>query len=232
MRLDKYLAQCNIGTRSVVKKLISSKRVEVNDTIVSDPAAHINEATDSVKLDGEIIQYKRYRYFLLNKPAGCVTATKDNVHSTVMEHLTVENLADCAPVGRLDIDTEGVLLITNDGELAHRLLSPKNHVEKTYFARLDKPCPPEAVARFLEGIDIGDKKPTLPAKLEALSEPNEARLTICEGRFHQVKRMFKAMGCEVIYLKRETFGPLNADGLHPGEYRELSESEIEELRSV
>ena len=134
---------------------------------------------------------------------------------------------DCSPVGRLDLDTEGLLLITNDGRLSHELLSPTHHVSKTYYAKLDKPVPQDAVRLFKDGIDIGDEKPTLPAELDILDEDfPSARLTIYEGRFHQVKRMFKAVGCEVTYLRRESFGSLTLENLPKGEYKKITINEI------
>ena len=175
-------------------------------------------------------------YIMLNKPSGCVTACRDDTHSTVMDcldGLPKEVVGTLHPVGRLDIDTEGLLLITNDGELAHRLLAPKKHVAKTYFARI-RGCVDETdAAKMKEGLDIGEKRPTLPAELVILKagDISEIMLTITEGKFHQVKRMFEAVGKEVLYLKRLSMGTLTLDEtLESGQYRPLTEKEIEDLK--
>ena len=172
---------------------------------------------------------------LFYKPAGCVTATEDHMHKTVMDYLTDTVRSDLFPVGRLDIDTEGLLLITNDGAFAHDLLSPAKHVEKTYYAVIDGVVTVKDVICFENGVDIGEEKPTKPGKLRILnSEPeSEIELTITEGRFHQVKRMFEAVGKKVLYLKRISMGPLQlTDDLKPGEYRPLTEEEITALKTV
>lgn len=226
MRLDKYLCHCGKGSRSEVKKLIKSGQITVNNEPVKAPEYSVDIDSDVVTVRGEIIQYQKYLYYVLNKPKGVVTAVTDDRYRTVMSCLKSENIKDCFPVGRLDIDTEGLLLITNDGDLAHRLLSPKNHVEKTYFAILNETCPEDAVELFKNGVDIGDEKPTLPAKLEIGNNPKEVRLTITEGRFHQVKRMFQAVGRQVLYLKRERMGNLTLDGLKPGEYKIINPVQI------
>lgn len=232
MRLDKYLAFLGVGTRSQVKKIIRAGRLCVNGEIIRVPEEKIDEENDIVTLDGTVLVYNRFCYFMLHKPAGCVTAVSDDRYPTVMDYLSKDYLNEASPVGRLDLDTEGLLIITNDGELAHRLISPAYHVEKTYFARLNNPCPREAEALFLQGVDIGDKKLTLPAKLEILEDARQVRLTIKEGRYHQVKRMFLAVGCEVIYLKRESFGPLSLGELALGEYRALTSEELETLKKT
>lgn len=227
MRLDKFLCDCQIGTRSEVKKIIKAGRVTVNGTTQKTADIKIDEAKDIVCIDNKTLKYEKYLYYILHKPAGCVTANKDNLHKTVMEYMPNECKKDCSPVGRLDLDTEGLLLITNDGKLSHELLSPTHHVSKTYYAKLDKPVPQDAVRLFKDGIDIGDEKPTLPAELDILDEDfPSARLTIYEGRFHQVKRMFKAVGCEVTYLRRETFGSLTLENLPKGEYKKITINEI------
>ena len=173
------------------------------------------------------------QYFLLNKPAGCVTATKDNLSDTVMSFLPDNAREDLFPVGRLDKDTEGLLLITNDGQLAHELLSPKKHVDKTYFAVIGGKVKEEHIQQFQEGLDIGDDTLTMPAKLKIIKSDavSEIELTIHEGRFHQVKRMFEAVGTKVTYLKRISMGPLSLGTLQPGEVRRLTEEEIEILRN-
>lgn len=231
MRIDKYLADCGIGTRSEVKKYIKAKQITVNGEVVGKPEQKIDENVDEVCFKGQQISYEKYVYYLLHKPSGCVTAKQDNVHKTVMEYFPEEIRAkDVAPVGRLDLDTEGLLLFTNDGPLTHHLLSPTHHIPKTYYAILDKEVPANAVEQFKEGVDIGDDKPTLPAELVILSE-KEAELTIHEGRFHQVKRMFEAVGCTVTYLKRLSMGGLMLGDLEKGEYRKLTEEEIKDLQN-
>lgn len=226
MRIDKYLADCGIGTRSEVKKYIKAKQITVNGEIVAKPELKIDETVDEVYFKGQPFTYEKYVYYLLHKPAGCVTAKQDNVHKTVMEYFSEDILAKgIAPVGRLDLDTEGLLLFTNDGPLTHHLLSPTHHIPKTYYAVLDKEVPESAVELFKTGVDIGDDKPTLPAELVIISE-NEAELTIHEGRFHQVKRMFEAVGCTVTYLKRLSMGSLTLGDLPKGEYRKLTEEEV------
>ena len=230
LRIDKYLADCGIGTRSEVKKYIKAKQITVNGEVVVKPEQKIDENVDEVCFKGQPISYEKYVYYLLHKPAGCVTAKQDNVHKTVMEYFPEDIcVKDIAPVGRLDLDTEGLLLFTNDGPLTHHLLSPTHHIPKTYYAILDKEVPANAVEQFKEGVDIGDDKPTLPAELVILSE-KEAELTIHEGRFHQVKRMFEAVGCTVTYLKRLSMGSLMLGDLQKGEYRKLTGEEVKSLQ--
>lgn len=230
MRLDKYLADLNIGSRSQVKEYIKKGLVAVNQQTVKDKDLKINEKTDIITYMGERLVYEKYRYFMLHKPQGVITATKDNKEKTVLDLLEGVNTKELSPVGRLDKDTEGLLLITNDGELAHTLLSPKKHVDKIYRVRCRYPLSKEQVKRLESGIDIGDEKPCLPANVKLESE-TEILLTIQEGRFHQVKRMLQAVDNEVIYLKRESFGSLKLDeSLQLGEFRPLTEEEISQLR--
>ncbi|SFG31433.1 16S rRNA pseudouridine516 synthase [Lachnospiraceae bacterium C7] len=231
MRLDKFLAEVGVGTRTEVKKIIKKKQILVNGETALKPEMKINENSDVIEYNGNIIKYQKYYYYLLNKPAGCVTALKDNMFKTVMDCLDsdIRKIKGFAPVGRLDKDTEGLLLLTNDGQLTHHLLSPAHHVSKKYYAKLDKKVENDSIELFEKGIDIGDDKPTLPSKLEILEDGYSAYLTITEGRFHQVKRMFKAVGCEVIYLKRVQMGKVTLDGLDIGEYRELTPEEIDML---
>ena len=235
LRIDKYLADCGIGTRSEVKKYIKNKQISINGEIISKPDVKVDETSAIVCYKGKEVRYEKYVYYLLHKPAGCVTAKQDNVHKTVMEYFPEEIRAkDIAPVGRLDLDTEGLLLFTNDGTLTHHLLSPTHHIPKTYYAVLDKGVPESAVELFKNGVDIGDDKLTLPAQLIILPVTTNnagdniysAELTIHEGRFHQVKRMFEAVGCTVTYLKRLSMGSLTLGELEKGEYRKLSEEEI------
>lgn len=241
IRIDKYLADCGIGTRSEVKKYIKAKQISVNGIPVTKPETKVDERTDEVCYQGRKLSYEKYVYYLYHKPSGCVTAREDRRYKTVMDNLPPEvNAKDLAPVGRLDLDTEGLLLLTNDGPLTHHLLSPAHHIPKTYYAILDKEVPMEAQQRFAQGIDIGDDKPTLPASLTILpTEADEtgavryvAELTICEGRFHQVKRMFEAVGCTVTYLKRLSMGGLDLADLPRGEYRRLLPEEVEALKGM
>lgn len=234
MRLDKFLADLQIGTRSQVKEFIKKGFVTVNGEMIKKSDFKVNESVDSVTCKGVLLSYQKYRYFLLHKPAGVITATKDNHDKTVMELLPKELSSDFFPVGRLDKDTEGFLLITNDGELSHRLLSPKKHVAKTYYVECNGILNEEKVRQLEQGIDIGDDKLTLPAVVEVLQTKEDSyriHLTITEGRFHQVKRMIQAVGGEVTYLKRLSMGGLKLDEtLEKGSYRELSLEEIEILK--
>ena len=233
LRLDKYLADMGIGTRTEVKKATTKGQVRVNEETVKRPEIKIDTEKDHVFYQGQMVAYAEYEYYMLNKPAGVVSATEDKNDSTVLDLIDEKQRKDLFPVGRLDKDTEGLLLITNDGELAHQLLSPKKHVDKVYFARIDGKVTEEDVRKFAEGLEIGEEKPILPAHLEILKseEISKIRLTIREGKFHQVKRMFHAVGKEVIYLKRLQMGSLVLDPrLALGEYRELTGQELEALR--
>lgn len=229
MRLDKYLAEMGAGTRSEVKKLVRAGRVTINGAVAEKPEQKVDPETDTVCLDGEALLYVAYEYYLFHKPAGCVSATEDKIHKTVMDYLTDTLRDDLFPVGRLDIETEGLLLITNDGALAHELLSPAHHVKKTYYARVAGRVTEEDARLFQQGVDIGEEKLTKPAELVILTsgEESEIELTITEGKFHQVKRMFQAVGKEVVYLKRLSMGPLTLpETLLPGEYRALTQEEL------
>lgn len=235
MRLDKYLAEMGVGTRQEVKKQIRQGKAAVNGTVVKAADTKIDETSDEVTICGRNISYVSYEYYMLNKPAGVVSATEDRRDTTVIDLIKEKKRKDLFPVGRLDKDTEGLLLITNDGDLAHRLLAPKKHVDKVYYAKIDGMVTEEDVKRFAEGIDIGaeEEEMTRPAKLDIMksAEESEIRLTIHEGKFHQVKRMFLAVGKEVTYLKRERMGTLCLDeNLKLGEYRLLTEEEIENVR--
>ena len=233
MRLDKYLCETGFGTRSQVKDLLKKGQVMVNSEVVKKPELKINETTDQILCQGKKASYQKNIYLMLHKPAGVVSATEDNREKTVLDLVRPEDRKNgLFPVGRLDKDTEGLLLLTDDGELAHRLLSPKKHVDKTYYAKIDGQVTEEHVKQFREGLDIGDEKKTLPAVLTILlSGPvSEIEVTIHEGRFHQIKRMFEAVGCKVTYLKRLSMGSLVLDEtLPPDEYRPLTEAELEGL---
>ena len=232
IRLDKFLADAELGTRSEVRQLLKKGLVTLNGEIVKKPDIKIDPASDRVLFDGKEIFSEKDVYFMLNKPAGVVSATEDRKEKTVLDLFSQEDRRrDLFPVGRLDKDTVGLLLITNDGALSHRLLSPRRHVDKTYLVHLDRPIPVDAEKQMEKGLDIGDEKPTLPARLEVLSETT-ARITIHEGRFHQIKRMFHVVGCEVIYLKRLSMGSLTLDpALEEGCYRRLTPEEINRITS-
>jgi 16S rRNA pseudouridine516 synthase len=233
MRLDKFLCELGVGTRSEVKAILKKGQVTVNGDVIKKPEIKIEESKDEVCYLGQVLRYEAVQYFLLNKPAGCVTATRDNLSETVMSFLPENARDDLFPVGRLDKDTEGLLLVTNDGALAHGLLSPRKHVDKTYFATIDGRVKEEHCKQFLEGVDIGDDTNTMPAKLCIIKsdEISEIELTIQEGRFHQVKRMFEAIGMKVTYLKRVSMGPLTLGELQPGEVRILTEEEVYSLKN-
>ena len=210
MRLDRFLAEMGYGTRTQVKDMVKKGRVRMNGEAVKDADRKVNPESDIVEVDRSRVAYARMEYYMLNKPQGALRK-------------------DLFPVGRLDIDTEGLLLITNDGELAHNLLSPKKHVDKVYLAHVSGGLPEDAVKRFEEGIKLEDGTMTLPAELKILKgagpeeDAQEVLVTIREGKFHQIKRMFEALGCRVEYLKRISMGPLILDpNLEPGEYRPLT----------
>lgn len=229
MRLDKYLADMGIGTRSEVKQYIKKSKVKVNNEVIRDPNSKIIVGEDQVQYNGTDVSYVHYEYYMLNKPAGVVSATEDKHQKTVIDLLTTSQRKDLFPVGRLDRDTEGLLLITNDGDLAHSLLSPKKHVDKTYYAKVEGLVTNEDVSAFAEGLQVDEEFKAMPAKLTIVNagDISEILLVIQEGKFHQVKRMFEAVGKKVIYLKRMTMGSLQLDeSLQPGEYRELTQEEI------
>ena len=283
IRIDKYLADMGIGTRSEVKKLLRSGRVLVNGQVLKSPETKVDPQKDVVTADGKQLSYERCVWYMVHKDAGCVTAVRDNLHRTVMELLPEEAAGrkGLSPVGRLDLDTEGLLLVTDDGETAHRLLSPARHVPKEYFVILgsDRELTEELASRFENGLDIGDDKPTAPAKLRILpwnadyekeilpwNADHEKEIlpwnadyekgilplnadhdkdiapgseyhyrtavlaVIREGRYHQIKRMFQAVGQEVLYLKRTSFGPLTLDpDLPKGSARKLTAGEVQML---
>lgn len=237
LRLDKYLTEMGEGTRSQIKEMARKGRIMVDGIPEKKAERKIDPEQQQVSVDGRLVSYVRYEYYMLNKPQGVVSATEDSRYETVISLIEERKRDDLFPVGRLDIDTEGLLLITNDGDLAHQLLSPKKHVDKVYFARVEGELPPDAKERMEEGLVLSDGTPTMPARLEVQKQgvaegPTEIHLTIREGKFHQVKRMFETLGCRVIYLKRMSMGSLILDeALKPGEYRPLSEDEILKLKS-
>lgn len=236
IRLDKFLADAGKGTRSEVKQAIQKGRVFVNGQLEKKPERKVEPDADEIILDGRQVSYEKHVYFMMNKPQGVVSATEDSRDATVVGLLDAKDRKGVFPVGRLDKDTEGLLLLTNDGELAHRLLSPKKHVPKCYYAKVDGFVTEEDRQRIAGGIQISEDFTALPGKLEILSHTegtSEILLTIYEGKFHQVKRMMKACGKEVLYLKRVKMGGLMLDeGLNPGEYRRLSKEELQRLENL
>lgn len=231
MRLDKFLVAMEVGSRSQVKNLIKKGLISIDGTVCKDADYKFDEINSKVCYMGQHLQYTEFVYYMLHKPAGVVTATQDNHDKTVMDLLINVNKKDLFPVGRLDKDTEGLLLITNDGSLAHTLLSPKKHVDKTYLVKLRDDISSQAITQLEQGVNIGEEKDTLPAKIEVLNTKT-IKLIIHEGKFHQVKRMLQAVNNEVIYLKRISFGSLVLDEkLQPGSFRPLTEQEIISLHT-
>lgn len=246
MRLDKYLTEMGLGSRSEVKQGIRKGAAQVNGETVVRPEYKVS-GEDKVFWKGTPVDFVEYEYIMLNKPAGVISATEDAREKTVVDLIQDSRRKDLFPVGRLDRDTEGLLLLTNDGKLAHRLLSPRHHVAKVYYAVVSGIMTEADVKSFAEGLYVDEELTALPAELEILAvhpkagepgcrdgmgpeETSEIRLKIFEGKFHQVKRMVHAVGKEVIYLKRLSMGSLRLDEtLRPGEYRQLSTSELEEL---
>ena len=235
MRLDKFLVACAVGSRTEVKNFLKAGRVMVNGKKEKSAKLQINEDTDEICFDGQKLEYEEFVYYMMNKPQGVISATEDPKHKTVLDLL--DDLArskEVFPVGRLDIDTHGLLLLTNDGKLAHALLSPKRHVDKTYLAKINGVMTDEDIETFAKGIPLKDFT-CQPAKLELVSmdaEKNQSlvRVTIAEGKFHQVKRMVAYCGKEVVDLQRLNMGILTLDeNLKPGEWRRLSKEELEGL---
>ena len=229
LRLDKFLCDAGIGSRSQVKVFLKQGLIKVNGEIIKRPEFKVEEEQDSVTFQGKEIKYRKYVYYMLNKPKGVVSATRDNLDRTVTDLIKDSGHQNLFPVGRLDKDTEGLLIMTNDGDLAHRLLSPKKHVDKVYYVELDKMLTEEGRRMLETGIDIGEDKPTLPANAQRITDTS-LYLTIREGKYHQVKRMLKAVGCEVTYLKRIAMGAISLDKNLPcGCYRELTEEERKKI---
>ncbi|MGM7682186.1 pseudouridine synthase [Cytobacillus sp. Hm23] len=235
MRIDKLLANVGYGSRKEVKKLLKSGAVKVDGVIIKDAKTHINPNEQQVSLLGEIVEYKEFIYLMMNKPQGIISATEDERHETVIDLLEFEDVIyEPFPVGRLDKDTEGLLLITNDGKLAHQLLSPKKHIPKTYYAIINMEVTEEDITAFKNGVQLDDGYITKPGHLTIIRSGirSEIELTITEGKFHQVKRMFEAVGKKVTYLKRLKMGSLKLDeSLELGEYRELTDEEIDLLKT-
>ena len=224
-RLDKYLSDAGIASRRELKALLRAGAVRVNGLVVTDGAAKLDERTAAVTLNGQPVERRRRVILLMNKPAGYVTSTEDPRDRTVMDLLPEQwKKQAVTPVGRLDKQTEGLLLLTNDGILAHRLISPRYRVEKCYYARHEGEVGPNDVLAFREGLVLGDGTRCLPARLEPLG-PGESRITVTEGKYHQVRRMLASRGAPVVYLRREREGMLTLDGLGPGQVRELNAEE-------
>ena len=239
MRIDKLLAHSGLGTRKEVKKILKSGMVLVNGDVVNEPKTHVDPEVDKVTVGGATLDYEEFVYFMMNKPQGVISATEDLLHDTVIDLLDPQDsIQSPFPAGRLDIDTEGLVLLTNDGALAHQLLSPKRKVDKCYEAMIEGIVTQEDGDAFQEGVKLDDGYHTLPAELEILSvdeesETSHIRLIIQEGKFHQVKRMFEAVDKKVTALKRLSIGPLVLDPeLELGEYRPLTAEEIEKLKQA
>lgn len=240
MRLDKYLADMSVGTRKAIRQMIKDGLVTVNGETARKPDQHISQE-DCICVRGKAVSYERYVYYMLNKPAGVVCAASDARHRTVLDLIEDKSRKDLFPVGRLDIDTTGLLMICNDGELAHRLLSPARHVDKVYEAVVSGEIGAKEICMFAQGLAISEEWTCLPAKLKVLegglSMPDQAEdasrvsVTICEGKFHQIKRMFSKIDSQVLSLKRLSMGSLQLDDkLQPGQYRRLTREEIASLR--
>ena len=259
MRLDKYLSDMGVATRSESKKIIKAGRITIGDAVITDPAFHVSES-DAIFLDGTSLSYQEHIYYMLNKPQGVITATKDNSRKTILDLINgSDKIRELFPVGRLDKDTEGLLLITDDGALAHEMLSPKKHVDKTYRAIVTGIMTENDVKTFGDGMEIDGGEHCLPALLNVVSTITlssvtdeiktkfppktlsklrtdedlcEIEITIREGKYHQIKRMCKCLGHEVLYLKRLTMGGLSLDESLPlGAYRPLTDDEISILKS-
>ena len=247
IRLDKYLCDMQAGTRSAVKDIIRKKKVTINGEVITRPETKVDTDKDVVTVDNNVLGYSEYEYYMLNKPAGVVSAVSDKNFKTVVELITDKKRKDLFPVGRLDKDTEGFLLltedteglliITNNGDMAHRLLSPKHHIDKTYYVVAKGSIDNKYIDEFKNGLVVDKDFTAMPAKLEILQYNNQddttfLNITIQEGKFHQIKRMFKAAGSEVLYLKRLSMGQLQLDEtLEPGKFRPLTGSEIDLFKS-
>ena len=229
-RIDKVLSNLGYGSRSELKKICKNGLVKVNGKVINNPGVQVDVENDEIIFDGEKVTYKEFIYLMLNKPDGYISATFDKRDPIVLDLIDKEDLVfEPFPVGRLDKDTEGLLVLTNDGQLAHRVLSPKKHVQKTYYAKIEGVVTEDDIKAFAKGVTLDDGYETMPAELVILKsdEISEIELTIHEGKFHQVKRMFESVDKKVIYLKRLSMGKLQLDkNLALGEYRELTDEEI------
>lgn len=229
-RIDKVLSNLGYGSRSELKKICKNGLVKVNGKVINNPGVQVDSESDDIRFNGEKIVYREFVYIMLNKPDGYISATFDKYDPIVLDLIDQSYLVfEPFPVGRLDKDTEGLLVLTNDGQLAHRVLSPKKHVPKTYYAKIQGKVTEEDILAFEKGVILDDGYETMPSQLKILKsdDMSEIELTIHEGKFHQVKRMFESVGKKVVYLKRLSMGKLKLDeSLKLGEYRELTEEEV------
>ena len=234
IRLDKYLCQCLGISRKEAKEKIKNGQAVIDGTAVRKPEYKVDPEQNEIQCQEEMLTYEELHYLMLHKPQGVVSATKDPVEKTVLDLIREPYGKKLFPVGRLDKDTEGLVLLTDDGELAHELMSPKKHVEKTYYAEVAGKMGEREIRAFADGLEIGGGETAKPGILEVLDaseEGSRVQITITEGKFHQIKRMVKAVGSEVLYLKRLTIGPLRLDDTLPsGSYRKLTEEEIRRLK--
>lgn len=236
-RLDKVLANLGFGSRKEVKTLVKNGEVFIDGKLVKDSAVQLDPEKSEIVVSGEKVNYRKYIYLLMNKPAGVVSATFDKYDETVIDLIDEEyKVFEPFPVGRLDKDTVGFLLLTNDGELNHRLISPKWHVDKVYYAEIDKKVDERDISAFEKGVVLDDGYKCMPAKLEILNADDngsEVKITIQEGKFHQVKRMFNSVEKNVMFLKRISFGPMQLDDdLEEGQCRELTQEEVDILKQI
>lgn len=230
LRVDKVLSNLGYGSRAELKVYCKKGIVKVNDKVISNPGTQVDTDVDKIEFNNEVVKYREFVYIMMNKPAGYLSATFDKRDPIVLDLIDPSYLTfEPFPVGRLDKDTEGLLILTNDGQLAHRVLSPKKHVPKTYYAKVEGIVTDEDVNAFEKGVTLDDGYETMPSQLKILvsGEISEIELTIHEGKFHQVKRMFESVGKKVVYLKRLSMGKLKLDDtLNLGEYRELTDEEV------
>lgn len=234
MRLDRFLANSGVGTRKEVKEILKKRKIKVNDSIITNGSIHIDENKDTVKYEEKEISYKPFIYIMMNKPDGVISATEDDEHRTVIDLLENKyRTYSVFPIGRLDIDTEGLLILTNDGILTHNLLAPNKHVDKKYYVELKNPVLKSDIEKLENGIELENGFVTKNAKVEVIeNSEDKVYITITEGKYHQVKRMFKAVNNKVLYLKRVQMGNLKLDDkLKVGKYRELTEKEINILKN-
>lgn len=228
MRLDRFLAKTLGHTRTEVKKLIRNGLIKINGVVVKTDGFQVQTTVDEVTFGDQILEYEEYQYYIINKPAGYICANEDNLHPTIIDYAPEFITHKVHTVGRLDKDTTGALLLTNDGKLTHQLISPKSEIPKVYIATLDDKLSADLIPLFAAGFTINEEFKTLPATLEIIDDTT-ARVSVIEGKYHQIKRMFAAFGLKVIALHRERFGPLDVFDLKIGEYRKLGKNEVKLL---
>lgn len=231
MRIDKFLSNAGVATRSEIKRYFKDNRITINDVLIKQAKTQIDPNKDVVKVDDKIIEYKAFYYFVLNKPKGCVSANEDDLYPTVMDYFKDLRIKGLSHVGRLDLDTTGVLLITNDGKLGHYLIAPKFNVKKIYNIVVDKDLDESIINKFQNGLTLENGDKCKPAEIKIVDN-RHAKIYLTEGKYHQVKRMMRSVGYEVIELHRELFAFLTTKNAKPGEYYELSESEINDLKKL